>query len=96
MSINRIGDMTINFGREFEFPIPSWSVRYHHDGDVSYTNVMFIGKYEDSIWNLTDHKKWCWLKNSDSFVYDGEYFPADMRNYSNLSLAVLLSSFLYS
>lgn len=78
-NMTRVGDMTYNTDFSFQFPYPSWSVRHRHGGDITYTNVMFIGKYEDSVWNLPDHKKWCWFKNSDGFVYDGEYFPADMQ-----------------
>lgn len=75
-----LADASINVvSTKNTLPYPSWGIKHRHGKDRSYTSVIFIGKYNNSAFNLPQHKKWCWLKNSDGFIYNGEYFPADME-----------------
>ena len=67
-------------------PMPSWGITNRRGGDKSYTSVVLIGKFNNSIWDLPEYKKWCWIKNSDGYIYDGEYNPADMNVKTNSSL----------
>ncbi len=64
-----------------KLPKPSAGIKGRHGMDHNYSSVMFIGKHVGStnISNTELHKKWCWLKNSDGFIYDGEFLPADMQ-----------------
>jgi hypothetical protein len=66
---------------ENKLPKPSVGIKRRHGVDHNYSAVMFIGKNVGSknIKSTELHKKWCWLKNSDGFIYDGEFLPADMQ-----------------
>lgn len=75
-----LGDLTVNIKSTVNsLPYPSWGIKHRHGGDKSYTSVVFIGKNNRSLLPMDEHKKWCWLKNSDGYIYDGEYNPADMK-----------------
>jgi hypothetical protein len=75
-----LGDATINIkSTKHTLPYPSWGIKHRHGMDKSYTSVLFIGKNNKSMMVTDEHKKWCWLKNSDGFIYDGEYNPADCK-----------------
>jgi hypothetical protein len=75
-----------------EIPFPSYGINHRHGQDKSYTSVLFIGKNNRSAFDLPNYKKWCWLKNSDGFIYDGEDFPADCKLLLNGEKEPILTS----
>ena len=80
---------------EDKLPKPSYSIknRAFNRGTsyVLYTSVMLVGIYNDSVFNLSPEKKYCWLKNDDGQIIDGEFFSADMHAVLNNNKEVVMS-----
>lgn len=80
---------------ENKLPKPSRGVKTRNQQvnfqHMLYSSVMLVGIYNDSFFSLSPEKKYCWMKNSDGQIIDGELFPADMHGLLNDNKAVVMS-----